>query len=87
MRKCREAGMPIVATVEYAPGCFGTSADLPALADRSAPMDWAYVSARSNGNADVVIGHIARMAKERGHASAYLFQLGVPMAPDAALSE
>jgi hypothetical protein len=52
---------------------------LPALAERSLPMDWAYVGARSNGNADALIGHLVKLAKVRGHNSAFLFQLGVPM--------
>ncbi|KTT68248.1 hypothetical protein [Sphingomonas sanguinis] len=79
MKVCHEHGMPIVATVEYAPGDFGTSADLPA--NRSLPMDWSYVGARSNGNADVLIGHLVDQAKKRGHGSVFLKQLGVPTNP------
>ena len=79
MKVCHEHGMPIAATVEYAPGEYGTSADLPA--DRSLPMDWAYVAARSNGNADVLIGHLVSQAEVRGHGSVFLKQLGVSTAP------
>jgi hypothetical protein len=87
MQKCREAGMPFLATVEYEPGNFGTSADLPAVEERSLPMDWAYVAARSQGNVDMLIGHLIREAKRRGHGSAYLMQLGVPLKPASALTE
>lgn len=78
---CRDNGMPFLATVEYAPGDFGTTADLPAEADRSLPMDWSYVAARSRGNADSLIMHLMRQAHERGHASVLLQTLGVPPAP------
>jgi hypothetical protein len=81
MRLCHDHGMPIVATVEYEPGACGTSADLPANPSRSLPMDWAYVAARSQGNADSLIGYLVSQAKERGHGSVYLMQLGVPAAP------
>lgn len=76
MKLCHDHGMPFLATVEYETGRYGTSADLPA--DRSLPLDWAYVAARSQGNADILISHLVKQAEERGHNSAYLFQLGVP---------
>ena len=79
MQRCKEAGMPFVATVEYEPGCFGTSVHLPEGA--SLPVTWAYVSARSNGNADVLINHLIKQAQERGHGSFFLAQLGVPPLP------
>jgi hypothetical protein len=79
MKQCNERGMPFVATVEYGPGDFGTSADLPA--ERSLPMDWAYVAARSQGNADIMISHLIKGAEKRGHGSVYLAKLGVPMEP------
>lgn len=79
LKVCHEHGMPITATVEYATGEYGTSADFPA--DRSLPVDWAYVAARSNGNADVLIGHLVSQAEARGHGSVYLKQLGVPTVP------
>jgi nicotinamidase-related amidase len=81
MNLCREHGMPFVATVEYAPGEYGTSADLPAEEDRSLPMDWAYAAARSNGNGDALIMRMIRQAEKRGHGSVYMMQLGVPLTP------
>ncbi len=84
MRKCHDVGMPFQAHVEFNPGEFGSSFDLPARSERSLPMDWAYVAARCRGNADDLIGHLVRQAKERGHGSVYLTQLGVPLQPQAA---
>ena len=78
-KKCNERGIPFVAVVEYEQGNFGTTADLPE--QRGLPMDWAYVAARSNGNADVMIGHIAKQAQQAGHGSYFLHQLGVPPFP------
>jgi len=80
-RICNTHGMPFLATVEYAPGDYGTTADMPA--DRSLPMDWAYVAARSRGNADTLIMHMMRQAEERGHGSICLKMLGVAVAPAA----
>lgn len=79
MRKCNAQGMPFLATVEYNPGEYGTSADLPARPARSLPMDWAHVASRCMGNADTLIGHLVMQARERGHASVYLKMLGVEM--------
>lgn len=56
MRKCNAVGMPFQAHVEFNPGLIGSSADMPARAERSLPMDWAYVAARCGGNADMLIG-------------------------------
>lgn len=84
---CHEHGMPFLATVEYAPGDYGTTADLPAEASRSLPMDWAYIAARARGNADTMIGHMVRQAQKRGHGSVYMMQLGVPATPPAAGEE
>ena len=82
---CHEHGMPFVAQVEYAPGDYGMTADLPARDERSLPMDWMHVAARSRGNADLLIGHLVDSAKTRGHGSVYLQLLGVPVSPkDAA---
>lgn len=78
-RVCHEHGMPFLATVEYAPGDYGTTADLPA--DRSLLMDWAYVATRSRGNADTLIGYLVDQAQKRGHGSVYLKQLGVALKP------
>ncbi|HLY89070.1 MAG TPA: hypothetical protein VKQ27_08805 [Acetobacteraceae bacterium] len=80
-KQCRERGMPFLATVEYAPGEYGTTADLPPAAERSLPMDWSYVAARSQGNADTLILHLMKQAAERGHGSVTLAQLGIPHSP------
>ncbi len=80
---CHEHGMPFVASVEYQPGDFGTTADLPAREERSLPMDWAYTALRCGGNADSMIGHIMDGAKLGGHSSVFLKVLGVPLSPGA----
>lgn len=79
-RICNEHGMPFLAQVEYAPGDYGTTADMPA--DRSLPMDWAYVAGRCRGNADDLIGYLISQARTRGHGSVYLKMLGVPLKPE-----
>ncbi len=79
--QCRERGMPFLATVEIAPGDYGTTADMPKASERSLAMDWAYAAARSHGNADALILHLMRQARERGHGSITLAQLGVPHTP------
>lgn len=81
-RLCHDHGMPFVAQVEYGPGDYGMTADLPARAERSLPMDWMYVAGRCRGNVDALIMHLVGQAKERGHGSAYLKQLGVPLTPE-----
>jgi hypothetical protein len=83
-RICHDNGMPFLATVEYAPGDYGTTADLPA--DHSLPMDWAYVAARAGGHADLLIGHLVSQAEKRGHGSVYLKQLGVALKPTKELA-
>jgi hypothetical protein len=75
---CHEHGMPFVAQVEYQPGDFGMTADLPAREQRSLPMDWMYVAGNCRGNADSMIGHLVDGARERGHTSVYLSMLGIP---------
>jgi len=78
-RKCEERGIPFVATVEYASEAYGTTAAFPK--ERGLAIEWAYIAARSNGNADVLIGHLVRQAEERGHGSVYLNMLKVPLTP------
>lgn len=79
---CHEHGMPFVAQVEYEPGDYGLTADLPERSARSLPMDWMYVAAKSRGNADLLIGHLVSQAEKSGHGSAYLMQLGVKPQPE-----
>lgn len=78
-KKCKDAGIPFLAVAEYEPGSFGTTADIPT--GSSYPISWAYAAARSNGNVDALINHLVVKAREVGHNSAYLYQLGVPTIP------
>ncbi|MFT3967381.1 MAG: hypothetical protein QM690_16015 [Sphingobium sp.] len=79
MMLCHAHGLPLVATVEYAPGEFGTTANLPPRHGIS--MGWMHAAAHSHGNADALILHMMKQARERGHSSMCLRQLGVPFFP------
>ncbi len=81
MKLCNANGMPFVAQVEYEPGEFCSSAELPQ--GRSLPMDLMYVAGRCRGNVDSLIGWIVNYAKEHGHSSVYLKMLGVPLQPNS----
>jgi len=83
MKVCNANGMPFIAQVEYAPGEFGTSADLPE--GRSLVMGLMYAAGRCRGNVDSLIMWMMNHAKEHGHSSAFLMQLGVPLQPEKAV--
>lgn len=77
-RICEEHGMGFVAMCEFAPGETGrTEAPMPVNA--SAGLLITTYAARCHNNADLLIQAIIDLAKERGHTSLFLSQLGVPM--------
>lgn len=74
-------GLPLVATVEYAPGEFGTTATLPA--DHSHAMAINLMAARAGGNFDALAFGMSRRVREAGcgHSSMILKMMGVPTEP------
>lgn len=80
-----ERGLSLVATVEYAPGEFGTTATL--THDHSHAMAINLMAARSRGNFDALAFGLARRVRDLGcgHGSMILSQMGVPTAPAQAL--
>lgn len=81
LKICAANGMQMVASVEYEPGESGTSIQFDGK--QSLPMDFGLVALRSHGNVDSLISWIISYAREHGHSSIYLHQLGVPMTPKA----
>lgn len=71
-------GLPLVATVEYADGEFGTTATLPANCSHAMAMN--LMAARAKGNFDALAFGMARRVREAGcgHGSMVLAQMGVP---------
>lgn len=82
--KCKERGMALVAGVEYARAeDWGSTVVGLFEQEGLACMLWAAYALRCGNNLDSFMGAIIRMAKERGHSSIYMMQLGVPMEPTA----
>lgn len=72
---CEAQGMSIVAQVEYEPGKRGeTSYE---AGDASYPQRLVHWAARCHGNVDTLLLVMLRHAREHGHASIFLAQLGV----------
>lgn len=79
---CEAHGMSLVANVEWGPRKGGvTIFETP---DASAAHQIVRMAAMCNGNADSLIWGLMAHARKHGHTSACLFQLGVPLKPEAA---
>lgn len=76
----QDRGLAFVATVEYAPGDFGTTATLPA--NHSHAMAMNKMAAMAKGNLDALAIGMAKRVREAGcgHSSVVLERLGVPLA-------
>jgi hypothetical protein len=61
---CEARGISFLALAEWAPG--STALSLTAQADRGAAMHLAMSAARCRGNADALIGEIARLSPAEG---------------------
>ena len=81
-RKCHANGISFVADVEWEPGESGTTTLL--AEPHSFSIEMSAICARANNNADAMIMHMMRYARERGHSSICLGQLGVPYTPSPA---
>lgn len=78
-RECIEKGLSFVAVAEYAPGDFGRTVLLQP--DSSLALRLVDLAARCEGNIDRLIFALLRHAREHGHSSLCLAQLGVPPTP------
>jgi len=76
---CEAAGVALVATVEYAPGEFGSTAILPDGAATRLRLAAGYLL---SGNVDTLIIELMKQARKTGHSSMILSQLGVPLRAD-----
>ncbi len=77
--KCEAWGMSIVAMVEWEPGETGSTRAL--AAGRGFGMELVQAAVSAQGNVDALVFAIMRHAREHGHASIILKQLGVPLTP------
>lgn len=78
-RRCNERGLSFLAAVEYGPGEVGRTSQF--VEGYGLAIDNARVAILAGDNADTLIGFMAQKARETGHSSAHLFQLGVPLSP------
>lgn len=78
---CRSRGMPFLAGVEYEPGELGRTAGFPG--GQSMSVDFANVVLQT-GNVDSMLSWLCDYAREHGHSSAFLHQLGIPLKPEMA---
>lgn len=76
---CQTHGLPLVAQVEYEPGEMGLTKFLPAGSGMA--MEMMNKAARCRNNVDSLIMWLMAHAKEHGHSSIFLMQLGVPVKP------
>ena len=80
-KRCAEVGMCFLAFVEWAPGEGGrTMCTTPEMGVGAKTV---YSAMAAHGNADSLIIAMARYAREYGHNSICLHQLGVPTTPSA----
>lgn len=64
-KKCEARGMAIVATVEYDPGEYSTTAVIPGTAP-NVPMRMAYIAAHARGNVDSFMISLMRWCGANG---------------------
>ncbi len=74
-KKLQDRGMSLLFTVEIDSETAGTTCAL--TKGHGLGIEWAHVAAKCNGNADILIGYLAKQANERGHGSIFLRQLGI----------
>lgn len=84
MTKCSERGLPFLATVQYAPGEWGTTVHQPEGTDFWLKCAYAWIRTRGN-NIDSFVIWLARQIRMAGtdHSSIVLERMGVePVAKD-----
>lgn len=81
-KRCNEAGLSFLAVAEWAPGESGRTRQF--TEPFGLPIEIADAAMRAGNNIDAFLMYIMKLGKERGHSSAILHQLGVPMTPTPA---
>lgn len=79
-RRCHDHGMSFVASVEFELNCSGSTVAL--TEQHGSGIRTTAYAARSNSNIDAMFVAIINRAKEVGHSSIFLAQLGVPHTPE-----
>lgn len=79
-RRCNERGLSFLAAVEYEPGSVGRTTQF--VEPYGLAIDNARAAIMAKDNADALIGFIVAKAEKRGHSSAYLMRLNVPLKPE-----
>lgn len=81
-RRCEARGIGFVASVEFAPGSFGTTANVPAQKSDGGMLT--ALAAKAMGNIDsLAIAWGRRIkAQRRPHGSIVLLNLGLPTTPE-----
>lgn len=82
-KKCESSGLSFLAVVEWDPGETGQTATL--TVDASFSMRLSDTATRAKGNVDALIIAMMKHAREHGHSSIFLKQLGVPLQPGEAI--
>lgn len=77
----QDNGVSLLALAEWEPG--ETSSTVTMQAGSSFAMRMAKAAIDARGNVDALFIAIERYARENGHSSTYLAQLGVPLKPSA----
>lgn len=80
-KTCARRGMSFCAFVEYDAGKFGTTAGV--ASDPGFSFLLALAAMRSRGNVDSLFAALVKHAREHGHSSLILSQMGVPPVPGA----
>lgn len=76
---CQDNGLSFLALVEWSPGDYGRTLSLQANSGLGIRL--ADTAAKANGNVDSLFIAISRYARDHGHSSIYLSQLGIPTTP------
>lgn len=80
-KKCTDRGMHLCAFVEFDAGEFGTTCGVASTPSFSFLL--AEAAMRCRGNVDSLFAALAKHAREHGHSSLILSQMGVPPVPGA----
>tara|TARA_R110002074_G_scaffold262994_1_gene435097 strand:+ start:11918 stop:12232 length:315 start_codon:yes stop_codon:yes gene_type:complete len=78
-KRCNANGLSFLAVVEWAPGEKGHTCQF--VEPYGTSIDFARAASAAGNNVDSLIMYIMRKARETGHSSAFLHQLGVPTTP------
>ena len=77
--ECQERGMAFVAACEFGNGDYGGTVVIPE--DTSYALRLIYLASQARGNIDNFMISVAKHAREHGHSSIFLKQLGIPTEP------